>query len=133
MRVRTYLSPHLLKSLGALVRLLGDPASFAQINDIHEHEHETARQALKMDNGINALEVGFHEGTALLRAVQVATDSLEQLGERLNLGLIGDAVELEQLAHTLVHDALREHVELVELTDELHETQAATLGGRGNV
>jgi hypothetical protein len=99
----------------------------------HQHELQTARQAGHVDHVVDTGEVGVHHSRTLLRGIQTGANSTQQVAQRLNLGFLGHALKVEQTLGTLVHDTLRQHAKLVQLTNELDETKTTTLRSSGNV
>ena len=88
---------------------------------------------MRVEDVLDTLVVHVNKLVTLLVAVHGGTDSLEKLGQVLHGGFVGLALEVEESQNTLVHDLDSKHTELVKLTDELDETETATLGGSGNV
>ena len=99
-----YLCSDFLERLRAFVGLLGLPVLLSQINNIHKHEPQSAGQLWGIDHRLDACEVHIHHRLALFGTIQVSTNGLEKLGQRLNLGFIRDASVIDQLLNTLMHD-----------------------------
>ena len=124
------LSTNLLEGLGSLVGFLRNPFGPSKVDNIHEHELESAGELGKVNHSLDALEVSIHHRTTLFGLVEVATNGPEQLAERLNFGLVRHSLIVDELMHTFVHDTFSKHAELVELADKLDKTKTTALGGR---
>lgn len=62
-----------------------------------------------------------------LGGIEDLTDGRQELAQTLNLLLLGVLHVAQKLLHALVHDALRKHLQLEELADELDETETLPL------
>ncbi|KKA17183.1 hypothetical protein T310_9151, partial [Rasamsonia emersonii CBS 393.64] len=150
-----YLFTDLAKCLGTFVAVLGHPARCSQVDHIleisvsiivsliisqinrvltyHEHELESAGQARCLNHHVDADKVCVHHRVTLLRRIQAGTNSAEQARQTLHLGFVRNALVVDQLLDTFVHDTLRQHAQLVQFTNELDQTQTTTLGSGSGV
>ncbi|KAI6751211.1 hypothetical protein HG530_014125 [Fusarium avenaceum] len=124
---------NLIESLGSLVGFLGNPVGPAKIHNIQQHELESAGKFGEIHHSLDTVEVGVHHGATLLGTIEVRTDGPEQLAERLNFSLIGNSLIVDEFLHTLMHDTLSKHAELVQLTDKLNKTETTSLGSGSSV
>jgi len=65
--------------------------------------------------------------------IQASTDGTQEAGQTLDLSLIRHTLVVDELLDTLVHNTLCQHTQLVQLTNELDETETTTLGSGGSV
>ncbi len=87
-----------------------------------EHEADPALQAHVLAEHGDALEVGIHVVLGI-GVVQLAAHSAHQLGQALQVLLLGSRHISQQLLDALVHDLLGQHLLAVKVADELDVSQ----------
>lgn len=94
------------------------PTVISEVNNILEHEAQTAFQALVVGQLCNALEVYVHVLFCLF-VVDLGSDGAHQLAEALHVLRVGGFDIPQQLLYAFVHDPLSEHLLFVEVTNKL--------------